>query len=76
MSVEDAPHLPQWNQTESYTVVVKTVKRESIYSLVLYTFYIDIITSGGVHMIVITLCSLLCDIIMVVYVISDHRKRQ
>ena len=42
---------------------------------VLYAFNIDILTSGGVHMIVIDILALACEIIMVVFVIYDHCKR-
>ena len=70
------PHFPQGSQTENYAVAVLRSDVNPYAPLVLYTFYIDILTFGGVHMIVIALCSLLCDIIMVVYIIYDHRERQ
>lgn len=64
------------NQTEHYAVAVFiAVRCESVYYLSFAYLLYRYLYLRGVHMDIIEILALACEIIMVVYVIRDHHKR-
>ena len=75
---EDSTNIFVGNQTENYIGRRFTVGVSSYFSIIgLYAFHIAIkLTKEEIKMIVIAACTLICEIIMVGFIIYDHRKRQ